>query len=109
MRAKLQVNFDPGQDLVFLLCENKAKVIRRPCDSTSGNLIDLCITISPEKVTNSGVIHLGISDHSLVCILIPMKCGVYGKKCFLAASINTHHLNPQEFEKNDLRGLLESY
>ena len=29
-------------------------------------LIDLCITNSPEKVTNSGVIHLGISDHSLV-------------------------------------------
>ena len=29
-------------------------------------LIDLCITNSPEKATNSGVIHLGISDHSLV-------------------------------------------
>ena len=38
MRAKLQVNFDPGQDVVFFWCENKAKVIRRPCDSTSGNL-----------------------------------------------------------------------
>ena len=33
---------------------------------TSKTLIDLCITNSPEKVTNSGVIHLGISDHSLV-------------------------------------------
>ena len=31
----LQVNFDPGQD--FFWCENKAKVIPRPCDSTSGN------------------------------------------------------------------------
>ena len=29
-------------------------------------LIDLCLTNSPEKVTNSGVIHLGISDHSLM-------------------------------------------
>ena len=29
-------------------------------------LVDLCITNSPEKITNSGVIHLGISDHSLV-------------------------------------------
>ena len=38
VRAKLQVNFDPGQDVVFLWCENKAKVIRRPSDSTSGNL-----------------------------------------------------------------------
>ena len=35
MRAKLPVNFDPGQDF---WCENKAEVIRRPCDSTSGNL-----------------------------------------------------------------------
>ena len=32
----LQVNFDLGQD--FFWCENKAKVIPRPCDSTSGNL-----------------------------------------------------------------------
>ena len=30
----------------------------------SKTLIDLCITNSLEKVTNSGVIHLGISDHS---------------------------------------------
>ena len=32
----------------------------------SKTLIDLCISNSPEKVTNSGVIHLGISGHSLV-------------------------------------------
>ena len=32
----------------------------------SKTLIDLCITNSQKKVTNSGVIHLGISDHSLV-------------------------------------------
>ena len=30
------MNFDPGLD--FFWCEIKAKVIRRPCDSTSGNL-----------------------------------------------------------------------
>ena len=28
-----------------------------------------------------------------------MKCGVYGKKCFLAASINGPHWNRKEFEK----------
>ena len=27
LRAKLQVNFDPGQDFVFFWCENKAKVV----------------------------------------------------------------------------------
>ena len=37
VRAKLPVSFDPGQDF-FFWCENKAKVIRRPCDSTSGKL-----------------------------------------------------------------------
>ena len=33
---------------------------------TSRTLIDLCITSSPEKISSSGVIHLAISDHSLV-------------------------------------------
>ena len=33
---------------------------------TSRALTDLCITSSPEKVSSSGVIHLAISDHSLV-------------------------------------------
>ena len=31
-------------------------------------LIDLCITNSQEKVSNFGVVHVGISDHSLVCM-----------------------------------------
>ena len=34
--------------------------------STSLTLIDLCITNSPEIIVNSGVVHLGISDHSQV-------------------------------------------
>ena len=33
---------------------------------TSRTLIDLCITSSPEKTSSSGVIHLAISDHSLI-------------------------------------------
>ena len=32
----------------------------------SKSLIDLCITNSPKKVLNFGVVHVGISDHSLV-------------------------------------------
>ena len=32
----------------------------------SKSLIDLCIANSPEKVSNFGVVHLGISDHSPV-------------------------------------------
>ena len=30
------------------------------------SLIDVCITSSPEKNISSGVIYLGISDHSLI-------------------------------------------
>lgn len=45
----------------------------------------------------------------LICILILMKCGVYGKKCFLVVLINMYYLNLKEFEKNDYYGLLESY
>ena len=33
---------------------------------TSSTLIDLCITNSPAKISKAGVVHLGISDHSLV-------------------------------------------
>ena len=33
---------------------------------TSKTLIDLCLTNCPEKISKSGVIHLGISDHSLI-------------------------------------------
>ena len=33
---------------------------------TSITLIDLCIASSPEKISKAGVVHLGISDHSLV-------------------------------------------
>ena len=40
----------------------------------SKTLINLCITNSREKVTNSGVIHLGISDHSLVLFTRKAQC-----------------------------------
>ena len=41
--------------------------------STSRTLIDLCITNSPEKIVNSGVVHLGISDHSQVFMTIKVR------------------------------------
>ena len=33
---------------------------------TSATLIDLFFTNNPENISNSGVIHLGISDHSMI-------------------------------------------
>ena len=38
VRAKLQANFDPGKDLGFFWCENKAKVVPADGVITSGNL-----------------------------------------------------------------------
>ena len=35
----------------------------------SQTLIDLCITNYPEKISSSGVLPLGISDHSLIYIV----------------------------------------
>ena len=37
--------------------------------ANSQSLIDVCITNCPQKVPTSGVLHLGISDHSLVCMI----------------------------------------
>ena len=50
----------------------RSQLITEPTCVTpaSKTLIDLCITNSPEKVTNSGVIHRGISDHSLVFFFV---------------------------------------
>ena len=43
---------------------------------TSATLIDLILTNTPENISRSGVIHLGISDHSLIYAVrkfIPLK------------------------------------
>ena len=46
------------------------QLITKPTRVTknSKSLIDLCITNSPDRIVDSGVIPLGISDHSLVCM-----------------------------------------
>ena len=49
--------------------------------STSRTLIDLCITNSSEKIVNSGVVHLGISDHSLVFMTIKIRYERVGTRC----------------------------
>ena len=42
--------------------------------STSATLIDLILPNTPENILQSGVIHLGISDHSLVYALRISPC-----------------------------------
>ena len=38
VRAKLQANFDTGQDLIFSGVKTGSMLVCRPCDSTSANL-----------------------------------------------------------------------
>ena len=45
----------------------------RTVESTR-SLLDVCITSTPEKIISSGVIHLGISDHSLIYAIRKLNC-----------------------------------
>ena len=60
----------------------------------SKTLIDLCITNSQNKVTNSGVIRLGISDHSLVFLTCKVQCYRNGPRV-----IETRHFKHFDKEK----------
>ena len=36
---------------------------------SSQSLLDVAITSTPEKIISSGVVHLGVSDHSLIYVI----------------------------------------
>ena len=56
---------------MFLILYNLSQTISEPTriTNTSRTLIDLCITNSPDKVKASGVLSIGISDHSPVYLI----------------------------------------
>ena len=62
---------------------------------TSRTLIDLCITSSPEKISSSGVVHLAISDHSLVFMTLNIcyeRTGIHGTiESRVFKNFNHHH------------------
>ena len=62
---------------------------------TSRTLIDLCITSSPEKISSSGVVHLAISDHSLVFMTLKIcyeRTGIHGTiESRVFKNFNHHH------------------
>ncbi len=65
------------------------------------SLLDVCITSSTEKIISSGVIHLGISDHSLIYAIRKLN---YVPKTEARNSIeyrNFKHFNAESF-LNDL-------
>ena len=61
---------DPYTRKLQLLCSlyQMEQLINEPTrvTRTSASLIDLFLTTKPENISGSGVIHLGISDHSLI-------------------------------------------
>ena len=64
---------------------------------TSRTLIDLCINSSPEKISSSGVIHLAISDHSLVLMTLKIcyeRTGIHRTiESRVFKNFNHHFLN----------------
>ena len=48
--------------------------------TNSSTLIDLCVTNTATKIVNSGVLHLGISDHSLIYMTYKTKHERSGKR-----------------------------
>jgi len=62
---------------------------------TSRTLIDLCITSSPEKISSSGVVHLAISDHSLVFMTLKIcyeRTGIHRTiESRILKNFNHHH------------------
>ena len=66
----LSTNNSPNRDKITEIFDiyGLEQMINEPTRITdkSSTVIDLCITNSPANVVNSGVLHLSISDHSLV-------------------------------------------
>ena len=62
---------------------------------TSRTLIDLCITSSPEKICSSGIVHLAISDHSLVFMTLKIcyeRTGIHRTiESRILKNFNHHH------------------
>ena len=67
---------------------------------TSSTLIGLCITSSPEKISKAGVVHLGISDHSLVFMTLKISYERTGSHRTIetrAFKNFNHHHSPDDF------------
>ena len=83
------------------------QIINDPTRITE-SLLDVCITSSPEKIISSGVIHLGISDHSLIYTVRKLnyvpKIGARN----LIEYRNFKHFNAESF-LNDLYIYIHTY
>ena len=72
----------------------------------SETLIDVALTNCPENIMNSGVVHVGISDHSLIYIC--RRISFVKTQPKLIESRNYKNYNPGHFNR-DLDNLLNQY
>jgi len=72
----------------------------------SETLIDVALTNCPENIMNSGVVHVGISDHSLIYVC--RKISFVKTQPKLIESRNYKNYNPGHFNR-DLDNLLNQY
>ena len=81
------------------------QLIKEPtrCNKNSQTLIDVILTNTPERVVTSGVLHLGISDHSLVYVV--RKVAIKTKSRHRVVNIRSmKNVNVDRF-KNELTSL----
>ena len=64
-------------------------------------ILDVCITSSPDKIIQSGVVHLGISDHSLIYATCKLNSVIKGDRQNLVEFRNFRKFNVESF-LNDL-------
>ena len=82
MRAKLQVNFDPGQDFFFSGVKTGSMLVCQPCDRTSGNLnrkVTRCLSASRLSLSE-------LFDDNFACVKrekIMRGCGSVPRKCVI--------------------------
>ena len=81
------------------------QVINEPTRVTKStkSILDVCITSSPDKIIQSGVVHLGISDHSLIYATRKLNSVIKGDRQNLVEFRNFRKFNVESFLKVPLQ------
>ena len=75
------------------------QVINEPTRVTKStkSILDVCITSSPDKIIQSGVVHLGVSDHSLIYATRKLNSVIKGDRQNLVEFRNFRKFNAESF------------
>ena len=83
--------------VLLMLVQGAPNLIKEPTRITlkSSSLIDHVVTNTPEKISQSGVLHTGISDHNLVYAI--RKNRIFQKADDFVEIRNMKHFNEEKF------------